>query len=127
MRWAGRSPRTEDILIAAAAAAYFVLRIWTYLTFAGDRLDFAATERSTTPLTATERAGLAAALHVGDPRWVLNLLIFGLLLVAAFSGTRQQSKAAGVREEPSRPVQGRPAHRVIALSQVDVVPTVEIT
>ncbi len=72
------------VLFVAAAALYFVHRIWTYLVFAPDRLDFAAAERSTTALTAQEKAEFAAALHVGDPRWILNLLIFAVFLLSAF-------------------------------------------
>lgn len=52
--------------------------------FASDRLDFAAAERSTTVLTAAEKEQFAAALHVDDPRWILNLLIFAVFLLAAF-------------------------------------------
>jgi hypothetical protein len=77
-------PGARRMLIVAAAALYFVHRIWTYLVFAPDRLDFAAAERSTTVLTAAEKAQFAAALHVDDPRWMLNLLIFAVFLLAAF-------------------------------------------
>lgn len=71
-------------LIVVAAGLYFLLRVWTYLVFASDRLDFADAERSTTPLTAAERARFADAFHVDDPRWILNLLIFAVFLLAAF-------------------------------------------
>jgi hypothetical protein len=78
------------LLIVVAAALYFVHRIWTYLVFASDRLDFAETERSTTPLTAAEREQLYSDLHLGDPRPLLNLLIFAALLLAAhFSRVRE--------------------------------------
>jgi hypothetical protein len=72
------------VLIVVAAGLYFVLRVWTYLVFAADRLDLADAERSTTPLTAAERVRFAAAFHVDDPRWILNLLIFAVFLAAAF-------------------------------------------
>jgi hypothetical protein len=72
------------VLIVVAAGLYFVLRVWTYFVFASDRLDFADAERSTTPLTAAERDQFAAAFHVDDPRWILNLLIFAVFLAAAF-------------------------------------------
>ncbi|MFY1687407.1 hypothetical protein [Plantactinospora sp. WMMB782] len=75
---------TRRILFVTAAALYFVHRIWTYLVFAPDRLDFAAAERSTAVLTAAEKDQFAAALHVDDPRWILNLLIFAVFLLAAF-------------------------------------------
>jgi hypothetical protein len=80
----GWRPGVRRILFVTAAATYFVLRIWTYLTFAPDRLDFAEAERSTTVLTAADKEQYAAALHVDDPRWVLILLIFAILLLAAF-------------------------------------------
>jgi hypothetical protein len=72
------------ILFVTAAALYFVHRIWTYLVFAPDRLDFAAAERSTTVLTTAEKEQFSAALHVDDPRWVLNLVIFAVFLLSAF-------------------------------------------
>jgi len=78
-------PGARRILVVAAAGCYFVLRIWSYLVFVPDRLDFAAAERSTTPLTAAERTEFAEALHVNDPRWILNLVIFLCLLLAAFA------------------------------------------
>jgi hypothetical protein len=81
---------TRRILIVAAAALYFVHRVWTYLVFASDRLDFAETEKSTARLTATERQQFYADLHLDDPRWILNLAIFGLFLLAAhFSRVRE--------------------------------------
>ncbi|MDG4810764.1 hypothetical protein O7634_28750 [Micromonospora sp. WMMD1120] len=80
----GWRPGARRVLLVSAAALYFVHRIWTYLVFAPDRLDFAAAERSTTPLDATEKDQFAAALHVDDPRWILNLAIFLVLLLAAF-------------------------------------------
>lgn len=72
------------ILFVAAAAIYFVHRIWTYIVFAPDRLNFAEAERSTTVLTAAEKQQFSEALHVDDPRWVLNLVIFAVFLLAAF-------------------------------------------
>jgi hypothetical protein len=75
---------TRRILIVAAAGLYFVLRVWSYLVFVGDRLDFAAAEHSTTALTPVEREEFAAGLHVHDSRWILNLAIFGVFLLAAF-------------------------------------------
>ncbi|MFF5083517.1 hypothetical protein ACFY36_41260 [Actinoplanes sp. NPDC000266] len=77
-------PGPRRVLVVTAATLYFVHRIWTYLVFAPDRLDFARAERSTTPLSPAERADFAQALHVDDPRWILNLLIFATLLLAAF-------------------------------------------
>jgi hypothetical protein len=80
----GWRPGTRRILFVTAAALYFVHRIWTYLVFAPDRLDFAAAERSTAALTATEKDEFSEALHVDDPRWILNLVIFAVFLLSAF-------------------------------------------
>jgi hypothetical protein len=96
---------TRRILIVAAAALYFVHRVWTYLVFASDRLDFAETEKSTTPLTTAERQQFYADLHLDDPRWILNLAIFAVFLFAAhFSRVRQLNAAtvsAGSRAQTS--------------------------
>lgn len=71
------------LLIVAAAGMYFVQRVWTYLVFASARLDFADQERSTAPLTAAEREQARADLMLDDPRWILNLIIFVVFLLAA--------------------------------------------
>ncbi|MFF0255686.1 hypothetical protein ACFYPW_24645 [Micromonospora zamorensis] len=47
-------------------------------------MDFAAAERSAAVLTAAEKDQLTAALHVDDPRWILNLVIFAVFLLSAF-------------------------------------------
>jgi hypothetical protein len=75
---------TRRVLIVAAAVLYLVHRVWTYLVFASARLDFAETERSTTPLTAAERQQFSTELHLDDPRPVLNLVIFAVFLLAAY-------------------------------------------
>jgi hypothetical protein len=81
---------TRRILIVVAAALYFVHRVWTYLVFASDRLDFAQAEKSTAPLTAAERQQFYGDLHLDDPRWILNLAIFAVFLLAAhFSRVRE--------------------------------------
>jgi hypothetical protein len=85
---------TRRILIVGAAGLYLVHRVWTYLVFASDRLDFADTERSTEPLTAAQRQQFAADLHLDDPRWMLNLVIFALLLLAAFWSRVRESRAS---------------------------------
>ncbi len=80
------------ILIAVSTALFLVLRVWTYLVFASSRLDFAETARSTTPLTAAERQQAYADLHLDDPRWILNLILFAVFLLAAhFSRVRELS------------------------------------
>jgi hypothetical protein len=78
------------MLFVAAAALYFAHRIWTYVVFASDRLDFAAAERSTAVMTAAEKDQFAAALHVDDPRWILNLVIFGVFLLSALFSRLQE-------------------------------------
>jgi hypothetical protein len=85
---------TRRILILAAAVLYFVHRVWTYLVFVSDRLDFAETEKSTNPLTAAERQQFYTDLHLDDPRWILNLTIFAVFLLAAhFSRVRELNAA----------------------------------
>jgi hypothetical protein len=88
------------ILIVAAAALYFVHRVWTYLVFASDRLDFAQTEKSTTPLTAAERQQFYTDLHLDDPRWILNLAIFAVFLLAAHFSRVRELNAATVSAGP---------------------------
>ncbi|MEU4427547.1 hypothetical protein AB0F81_43565 [Actinoplanes sp. NPDC024001] len=88
---------TRRLLIVAAAGLYLVHRIWTYLVFAGDRLDFAGTEQSTTPLTAAQRQEFTDGLHLDDPRWVLNLIVFGVLLLAAFRSRVRSYQVARTR------------------------------
>jgi hypothetical protein len=96
---------TRRILIVAAAALYFVHRVWTYLVFASDRLDFAETEKSTTPLTAAERQQFYTDLHLDDPRWILNLAIFAFFLLAAHFSRVRELKAASVSAGSQRPLQ----------------------
>lgn len=87
------------ILIIAAAALYFALRVWSYLVFVPNRLAFAELERSTGPFTAAERQQAYADLKVDDPRWILVLVIFATLLLAAhfprFREQRVTTLAAG--------------------------------
>lgn len=91
----GWRPGLRRVLFVTAAALYFVLRIWTYLVFAADRLDFADAQRSTSVMTAAEKQQFADAMHVDDPRWILNLLIFAVFLLAAFlSRVREVNTAA---------------------------------
>jgi hypothetical protein len=91
------------ILIVAAAALYFVHRVWTYLVFASDRLDFAQTEKSTTPLTAAERQQFYTDLHLDDPRWILNLAIFAVFLLAAHFSRLRELDAETVSAGPQSP------------------------
>jgi hypothetical protein len=71
------------ILIVAAAGMYFALRVWTYLAFVPARLGFAGEGHTNAPLTAAERQQAYQELMVDDPRWIVLLVIFGILLVAA--------------------------------------------
>lgn len=71
------------ILIVAAAGLYFALRVWTYLAFVPARLGFADAAHANVTLTAAERRQAHQELMVDDPRWILLLVIFGLLLLAA--------------------------------------------
>ncbi|MET8042957.1 hypothetical protein ABZU25_19105 [Micromonospora sp. NPDC005215] len=99
----GWRPGTRRVLFIGAAVLYFVHRVWTYLVFAPDRLDFAAAERSTAVLTAAEKDQFSSALHIDDPRWVLNLLIFAVFLLSAFfSRVREVSGSctAAMRSNP---------------------------
>jgi hypothetical protein len=91
----GWRPGIRRTLFVSAATLYFVHRIWTYLVFAPDRLDFAAAERSTAALTAAEKDQFTAALHVDDPRWILNLLIFAVFLLSAFFSRLREVNSPG--------------------------------
>jgi hypothetical protein len=71
------------ILIVTAAALFFALRVWTYLAFVPARLGFAESGQAAVPLTAVERQQAYDQLMVDDPRWMLLLVIFGVLLLAA--------------------------------------------
>jgi hypothetical protein len=86
----GWRPGIRRILFVTAAALYFVHRIWTYLVFASDRLDFATAQRSTTVLNSAEKDQLTAALHLDDLRWITNLVIFAVFLLAAFFARLRQ-------------------------------------
>jgi hypothetical protein len=71
------------ILFVAAAGLYFLLRVWTYLAFVPARLGFAEEGQTNAPLSALERQQAYQELMVNDPRWILLLVIFGILLLAA--------------------------------------------
>jgi hypothetical protein len=105
----GWRPGARRILFVTAAGLYFVHRIWTYLVFASDRLDFAAAERSTAVLTSAEKDQFTAALHVDDPRWILNLLIFAVFLLSAFFSRLRETNSPIVAAPPSAAVRGSDA------------------
>jgi hypothetical protein len=70
------------ILIIGAAALYFLLRIWTYLAFVPSRMDFAEAGHTSTPMTEPERQQAYTELMLDDPRWIVLLVIFGILVLA---------------------------------------------
>jgi hypothetical protein len=81
--YVGWRPGRRRILIVAAAALYFAMRVWTYIAFVPARLGWADSDHSTGPLTPAERTQAQADLMLNDPRWILLLVMFGLLLLAA--------------------------------------------
>ncbi len=76
-------PGRRRTLIVAAAALYFAMRVWTYLAFVPNRLGWADSEHSTQPLSSAERTQAFDDLMLNDPRWILLLVMLGLLLLAA--------------------------------------------
>lgn len=83
------------ILIVAAAALYFALRVWTYLAYRPARLGFTESDHTTAPLTAAERQQAYADLNVDDPRWILLSVIFSIFILAAsFPRLRHDSATA---------------------------------
>jgi hypothetical protein len=70
------------ILIASAAALYFLLRVWTYLAFVPSRMGFAEAGHTSTPMTEAERQQAHTELMLDDPRWIILLVIFGILVLA---------------------------------------------
>jgi hypothetical protein len=70
------------ILIIGAAALYFLLRVWTYLAFVPSRMGFAEAGHTSTPMTEAERQQAYTELMLDDPRWIVLLVIFGILVLA---------------------------------------------
>jgi hypothetical protein len=70
------------ILIGGAAGLYFLLRVWTYLAFVPSRMGFAEAGHTSTPLTEAERQQAYTELMLDDPRWIVLLVIFGILVLA---------------------------------------------
>lgn len=81
--YVGWRPGRRRILIVSAAALYFAMRVWTYLAFVPARLGWADSDHSTQPLTPAERNQAFDDLMLNDPRWILLLVMFALLLLAA--------------------------------------------
>ncbi|MFD0559068.1 hypothetical protein FB566_5029 [Stackebrandtia endophytica] len=84
-------PGRRRILVLAATVLFGAHRIWTHLVFAPDRLDFATMEQSADTLSSGEREQVLEALHLDDPRWILNLVIFAVFLLAAFHSRHRKS------------------------------------
>ncbi len=76
-------PGRRRIIIVTTAAAYFVMRVWTYLAFVPARLGWADSAHSAEPLTESERHQAAKDLMLDDPRWIPLLLMFAAFLLAA--------------------------------------------
>ena len=86
------------MLIVAAAALYFALRVWSYLAYVPARLSFAESDHTTTALTAAERRQAYVDLKLDDPRWILVLVILSILIVAAgFPRVREVRAPAAAR------------------------------
>jgi hypothetical protein len=108
------------VLIVGVAGIYLVHRVWTYLVFAGDRLDFAAAEWSTTPLTDAEREQFVTNPHLDGPRWIINLVLFAIFLLAAVS--RRPTTGSRPGRRPGTGTAGRAAKRYSgSMSRVHVL------
>jgi hypothetical protein len=81
--YVGWRPGRRRILIVAAAGLYFAMRVWTYIAFVPARLGWADSDHSTQPLTPAERSQAFDDLMLNDPRWIMLLVMFALLLLAA--------------------------------------------
>lgn len=73
-------PGRRRVLLVAAAAMYFVMRVWTYLTFVPARLGWAEADHAAVALTAAERSQAAEDLMLDDPRWIWLVAIFAIFL-----------------------------------------------
>jgi hypothetical protein len=65
-------------LLVVAAAVYYVMRVWTYLFYAGTRMEIAAA-----PLSAEALGWFLRTMNV-DYRGVLNAVVHALFIAAAF-------------------------------------------
>jgi hypothetical protein len=85
-------PGVRRGLVLAAAGLYFLMRVWTYLAFVPSRMGWAESDHTTQVLTTVERDQAGEDLMLDDPRWIMLLAMFALLLVAAsFSRVRDTS------------------------------------
>lgn len=79
----GWRPGPRRILIATTAVLFFVFRVWTYIAYAPGRLGFTQDEHSSAALSAADRQTAYLDLKLDDPRWILLLVIMGVLVAAA--------------------------------------------
>jgi len=86
--WNWHVPRRRT-LIAVAVAAYFAMRVWSYLTYAPARLDI-----STRPLSAAEAEWFRETLRT-DYRGVLNVITHVAFILAAFVPPRAAAASEG--------------------------------
>lgn len=75
-------PGRRRVVILATAAAYFAMRVWTYVAFVPARIGWADTDHTADALTAAERRQAADDLFLNDPRWIALLVMFAAFLVA---------------------------------------------
>jgi hypothetical protein len=76
-------PGVRRVLVLTSAGLYFLMRVWTYLAFVPRRLGWAESDHTTQALTMAERRQARDDLMLDDPRWILLLAMFAMLLVAA--------------------------------------------
>lgn len=91
----GWRPGVRRLLIVGTAAAYFAMRLWTYVAFAPAWLSWADEGHSKDVLTAAERTQAARDLMLNDPRWILLLALFAMFLVALWLRAPRRAQWAG--------------------------------
>jgi hypothetical protein len=92
-------PGVRRLLVLAAAGMYFLMRVWTYLAFVPQRMGWAESDHTTQVLTAVERRQASKDLMLNDPRWIMLLVMFGLLIVATcFSRVRDTMRTRSVSD-----------------------------
>lgn len=86
----GWRPGVRRLLVLGTAAAYFAMRLWTYVAFVPARLGWADADHSTQVLTAAERTQAARDLMLNDPRWILLLALFAVFVAATALPARRR-------------------------------------
>jgi hypothetical protein len=84
-------------LVLAAAGLYFLMRVWTYLAFVPRRLGWAESDHTAEVLTPAEHRQAAEDLMLDDPRWILLLAMFAILVVAAHLSRVRELPRTGTR------------------------------